>query len=556
MYAAVIALGDSRVWSGSDAGGKAATVRHMDATGSWVPEVGYWAEDLDPDGRHHPLVNTASVDGRWYQATGLLLPMGGRVLYGAFGFAGLLVMPALGSALAAWAAGRLALSWGARSSWPAFWAVGLGTPMLFYAADFWEHSIAVGFAMAALSVVVRTGTGANHSEAVVAGALMGLAAALRTEMLVFAVAVGAAMLVTRRSSVRTALVAGATAAVVLGANLVLETLYLPHSGATRAGGHVSGAGAEVAGRARDAAVTTIGLFADDSAAALAVGAAAAIGLLALGATAASPGALRPEPPNARGSGRKAPEGEVGVGVGRAVSGVVGRALAAVAVGLFLFRALRPFGFIPGALLAAPLAAAGVWARPRAASPVAAGVVLALPLVWVFAWQGNLVAQWGGRLVLLTGTVLTVAGVVAIEEGGWRRGAVAGISIVTVIVGGVVAAWHIERTNGYAGAIAEISSVPADTVVISRLAHLGREAGGWWGEHRWLSAASETDLRSAAAVAARAGADRIDVVDSAGTNRGSDGPPRLAGWRLVGTRKVDLLGSPLAVHTYHRTNLRQ
>ena len=78
------------------------------------------------------------------QVTSLPFVYAGLPLYKAAGTAGILLLPIAGSLLAAYAARRLALALGASTGWWAFWLVGVGTPMLFYAGDFWEHSMGVG----------------------------------------------------------------------------------------------------------------------------------------------------------------------------------------------------------------------------------------------------------------------------------------------------------------------------------------------------------------------------------------------------------------------------
>ncbi len=50
---AVAWLGDPRAASFSDAGGRLATTKVMADSGSWVPDLGYWAGAVDPTGNHH-----------------------------------------------------------------------------------------------------------------------------------------------------------------------------------------------------------------------------------------------------------------------------------------------------------------------------------------------------------------------------------------------------------------------------------------------------------------------------------------------------------------------
>ncbi|MER3452384.1 MAG: hypothetical protein C4344_01410, partial [Acidimicrobiia bacterium] len=88
-----------------------------------------------------------------------------------------------------------------------------------------------------------------------------------------------------------------------------------------------------------------------------------------------------------------------------------------AAALYGVVALRPPGFVPGFLVAAPLASAGLvagWGRsfPRLVVVVA---LLALPLVWMFQFRGGAAPQWGGRYVLVSSLFLGVAGVVALAR---------------------------------------------------------------------------------------------------------------------------------------------
>ena len=63
----VLVAGDSRVFSGSDSGGRAAAVAAASENGGCDHDLGYWAADADPKGRAHPMFNTVAVDGRFIQ---------------------------------------------------------------------------------------------------------------------------------------------------------------------------------------------------------------------------------------------------------------------------------------------------------------------------------------------------------------------------------------------------------------------------------------------------------------------------------------------------------
>jgi len=76
LVVAVAVLGDVRVNSGSDAGGKTATVANIVENGHGGVDLEYWAEDVDPDGLHHPFLWTTYREDRgWIQITGSAMPL-------------------------------------------------------------------------------------------------------------------------------------------------------------------------------------------------------------------------------------------------------------------------------------------------------------------------------------------------------------------------------------------------------------------------------------------------------------------------------------------------
>lgn len=531
----VIAAGDSRAWSGGDAGGRAATAVAMQARGDWTPSVGYWAQRWDPDGRYHPLVNTERRGEHWVQATSVPFAIASRPLLRWFGFPGLLLLPVAGMVLAAAAAAALARWAGPGSGWPAFWAVGVLTPALFYAGDAWEHAPALGLALGALALAV---VGKRWPTAVGAGLGAGLAVVLRAEMAIYAVAAGVAALAVadqRRRWVadwrRGALIVVA-AAVPVAINAAVERCLLASTLRTqRAAALVEGAGTSRGSRLSDAALTSVGVVAESSSAGFAVGALVSAALVALGWWAVW--------------GRP--------GWSALVAGVI-------ALGLALGAAVRltdGLGFVPGWLPAAPIAGAGLAAllRPRREPQLAderrrflaAAALLGLPGVWATSHVGLLEAQWGGRYVLLTGALLTIVGVVMLSVPGARRAA-AGLVAVAVLVSGLGLAWRIDRTHEIADVASWlVSQTPDDGVVVSRWPELGREAGAWYGERRWLTAEGPADTAGALDVAGQAGAGHVVLVVPDGV---ATGPT--PGWSVAGRRTHQVFGTTVAALRMERT----
>jgi hypothetical protein len=524
IYVVVIALGSTHAWSGSDAGGKVATIRWMSQHHSLKPDVGYWAAPFDPSGTHHPLIYTQRHGDQWVQVTSFPFVYAGLPLYKAAGTAGILLLPIVGSLLAAYAARRLARALGAPTGWWAFWLVGVGTPMLFYAGDFWEHSMGVGLMLFAIALALEGGV----ARAFAAGALAGLAGVLRTETLLYAGFVGIALLLIggewqawlRRPARIVALGAGLGA--VLVANGAVERAVLG-SGLrdTRAGSNVAAAGSTVGTRLHDGLLTAIGLFGDDTTKAYVGGAVVVIALLVF-------------------------TWAIFRGRERSPLAVVSGATA-VAMYIARFASTGLVLFVPGVFPAAPVSAAGITgATTRRQIAIAGAAVVVLPAVWLLQWRGQLLPQWGGRYVLLTGALLTVVGAVAIERRGRTQGVVVLLAI-TLVVAVFSAAWHIQRTRGVAQAVASIERAPRDAVVVSRLAHLGREGGAWYGRHRWLNADGDAGTADAASIATRSGASHLDVVD---LDQGQQ-PQALDGWTVSGRRLVPYLGFHLVDTSYTR-----
>jgi hypothetical protein len=220
---------------------------------------------------------------------------------------------------------------------------------------------------------------------------------------------------------------------------------------------------------------------------------------------------------------------------------------AVAAALYAVR-FASVGFVPGFFPAAPASAAGVAGPPPGrARALAVAAVAALPAIWLLQWTGQLVPQWGGRYVLLSGALLTVIGVTALEAR--PRSAAAGVLVALAFaVGAYGAVWHAQRTRGVARAIADIERVPRQVVTISRIPHLGREGGAWYGQNRWLNGGTATDTATAATIASDAGVGTIEVVE---LDQG-DRPLAFDHWSETGHRFVPFLGFRLRVTRYTAT----
>jgi hypothetical protein len=519
VYAALsVALNDPRGTLGTDTGGKLATLRVMEAHGTLVPDVGYWASRWDPRGVLHPLYYTRLVGGRWVNVTTLPMLLAATPLYRLGGDRLVLLLPMLGALLTAFGARALSVRLSRGTGWPAFWLVGLASPVAIYALDFWEHSVGLGLMLWGVVFVcdlVTSGEpqsghgvgGGAWRQALLAGMLFGLAATMRTEALVYLVVagvIGCAVLAWRRRTLIPALGSGvvmiAGAAVVMVANDLLERALLGTTlRSSRAAGTAEGVGSSLATRLDEAWRTTLGLNAAVLRMDVLLGAAVVV-LLGLGVS-----RLR-----------------------RPGSGLVGTVVITAAALVYLARFRLGLGFVPGVLTACPFAAVGLlagWRRGlRLPTAIAVG---ALPLVWAFQYSGGAGPQWGGRYELLTGVLLAVVGITVVQS---SRRALAAVALVSVLVTGFGVAWLSARSHGVVHATEAVLDRD-DQMVISRDAHFFREAGAFYDPSRhWLTATTPAQLRAAVQIASASGATEFALIDDVP----AVAPPKLGGYTRTGS----------------------
>ncbi|MGI8685590.1 MAG: hypothetical protein ACR2MO_10975 [Acidimicrobiales bacterium] len=221
-------------------------------------------------------------------------------------------------------------------------------------------------------------------------------------------------------------------------------------------------------------------------------------------------------------------------------------LAATGVGaLYAIRFAEGPGFVPGLVAATPLAAVGLvlgW-RTVAGRYVVGVALLSLPLVWATQFPGGAAPQWAGRYILVSGLLLGVAGIAALPAlRPWARNAVVGLAMVITAFGFV---WMSIRTHDFGRALAALNRRP-EPVLVSRIGHLAREGGLFYGDHRWLTAPTDADQLFAVHVLEEAGVTRFGLVETTLGLRDH----RLAGWRRVGRDELELVdGLQLTVTTY-------
>jgi hypothetical protein len=532
-YGALSFLNDPHGYLGTDTGAKVATLEVMADRGSFDPDVGYWAEQWDPTGHVHPLYDTVKRDGKWINVTTLPMLYSALPLYELGGYRAALLLPMLGSVAAALGAYALAKRLGSSRPWFAMWVVGLASPLVIYAVDFWEHSVGVALILWAGILLYDEVTAERRWwRPLLSGALLGLAFTMRTEALVYiAVFLAAAVLWKLRDrglldGLRVGGLAALGLAGVVLANLALELATVGQNmRLSRAGGaaaSVGTAGAPVPGsRLEDIMATTLNLNPALDARAYIIG---GLSLFVLGGIAFE--ALRERPDERR-----------------------LRMLGAVAIALYLFRFIEGFGFVPGLVGAAPVAAAGLFACWRAPRPraVVALVALALPVVWLFQYRGGAVPQWGGRYELVSGTVLVIVGAVLLEK--MPRAVQALFVGLAVAITALGAGWLWQRSHYVGDATAAVAHQP-QPVLISTFAHLFREGGWSYGDHLALTAATGDLIQPAADVVERAGYDEFGLI-TIDTDRYVD--LAIAGWSPTTHTLVEFVPDAfLRITTYVRT----
>jgi hypothetical protein len=166
-----------------DNGGKALAVRELRAGRTWLT---YPGRDLDPDFAYfpQPLAGPERYaelrDGRvvsQYLSPFVVLTLPFAAL---FGFAGLAVLPALGAGACVAGAGLLARrrTGSSRTGLLAAGITAAASPLLFYAAAFWEHALVGAFATAALVALDDP----ERERTAWSGVLLAAACFLREEM--------------------------------------------------------------------------------------------------------------------------------------------------------------------------------------------------------------------------------------------------------------------------------------------------------------------------------------------------------------------------------------
>lgn len=509
-------LTDPMGFLSTDVGGKVATLEAMQRRGGVSPDLGYWAQSVDPDGSLYPMFGTTPVDGKWVNATTFPLLLVALPLYAIGGAHAAGLVPVAGTVVAALGARALSFRLGGDGT-AAFWIVGAASPATIYALDFWEHSwgLALMLLAVAWTLDATQAHGARRS-ALLAGLAFGAAASLRQEALVYGFVAGVSVLIRRgwSGSLTTAgRQAGAMAGglgVMIAANSGLEAMLVGTARRTgRGASAASRIGEQLLVRVEEAIITGAGPLARDDPVSLLLGVLTVVAIIELG----------------RRSFLDQPS------LGR-----VAAVLVAIGAVVVVDVARNGLGFIPGLVASTPVAGLAVtrmWDEPdrRHLGVIA---LVSLPLVWAAQYTGGALPQWGGRYILLSGTLLVVVATAVCTEDRPRR-----LLEVTAIAGLVVTligvAWTVDRTRSVAEAMRTLAERD-EPVLVFHDPHLAREGGILVLDERWLAATGADARQEAADALLRLGVDEIGFVQH---DQDAD-PIVLPGWRIVAEERIPLV----------------
>lgn len=484
-----------------DAGPKILQTRALVESRELPRAFPYLGVGVDPEGRFLPDSMQRAGSGA-VSIFPVLLPLLAAPALALGGERALLLAPFLGALAVAWLAGRLArrLS-GPRAAAPVAAVCLLATPLGFYALTFWEHAPAAALALAALLALV----GAADDEAgprrwALAGALLALAAGMRTEYVVLLPLALAPLAIAprgRRPAATAAALAGAAgglAAVAALQRALLGSWLPPHLVHNAALGklpvHLPGGWLAVLAK----------FLAPDAW----TGAAVALWALAL---------LAAVLPRTRRHGSTRALAVAAAG-GVLVAGLAPPLLrwlgGARPTAAFAHYAVTPTWL---ALAALPAALAGEPDRRHAAArrllgAAALWMVAASALVWPLHAD---TMQWGGRQWLLAAVIgVTLMLTAPPAPGAWgrvRRAAVATAIAAGVGVGALGFALLHHATRGNRALVQRLQAATRpDEVIVTDTQLLAEYAAHSWRERTILCCRDASDLAVAAGRLAAAGAD--------------------------------------------------
>jgi hypothetical protein len=179
----------SGVYWSPDIGYKVIQAANVRVTPALDLAIAYPGQPLDPEFRFLPFnFNFYEVrQGRVYFAQPPIIAVLSQPFIRLLGDAGERVIPALAGLTCVMLVACLMKSLALQPAWAGVLLAGLATPLTVYSLFMWEHILAVALGLGAVAAFTQNRVSAKMTPDLISGALTGLAASLRKELLLLAV---------------------------------------------------------------------------------------------------------------------------------------------------------------------------------------------------------------------------------------------------------------------------------------------------------------------------------------------------------------------------------
>lgn len=171
--------------------------------------VDYTARFLDSEWAYVPYYYIYFLVGEeMFLRIPTLFPLIASLLMPIIGRLGLVLPPVVSGVACGLAMVKLARLGGVKQSSAILWTTVLGTPILFYSLEFWDHTFVAAFSLWATYFLAKSITEGSARAAMFGGFLVGISVAERAEYAVYAAALGSALLLLSRLRLNLALAYG------------------------------------------------------------------------------------------------------------------------------------------------------------------------------------------------------------------------------------------------------------------------------------------------------------------------------------------------------------
>jgi hypothetical protein len=177
-------------WAG-DQGAKLVLVQALLRSGYRDLALPYPGAAIDPAGALSPVpvMFTWPVEGRNYSIYSYAHASLTTIPYALFGQFGLHVIPVIATLATMVTAAAISQRLAVRPNWLVPLAIGLATPLTFYALVLWEHALAVCMTTLAVFCMLKASAGNRPAWALIGGLAVGLGYWMRNEIILFAPAI-------------------------------------------------------------------------------------------------------------------------------------------------------------------------------------------------------------------------------------------------------------------------------------------------------------------------------------------------------------------------------